>query len=281
VHPKSVRSGWLDRRRRFTRLGVAAAAAMAGLVVSAGPASAASAPEKSPEAQYYRSSVISVEPATSGLKVTVLANGQSVTLENRSGKEVVVLGYAGEPYLRFTDKGVDENTTALSSQLNADQTPQVQQDKPVVTWTHRTDELRYSWRDFRVQWTTQQRPPIVAQDEHAQHRVFDWALPLTVEGQPALVRGAVDWVGIPRFGTGTFVLVGAGALVVLGAGAAFWFSRRRAGGRRGGPHAHQDVEEREPAMVGASTDDPYAVYRSGSPTTGSNDLSRRSARRHR
>lgn len=280
MHPKSVRSGRLDRRRRFTRLGVAAVAAMAGLVVSAGPASAGTAPERAPDAQYYRSSVISVEPAASGLKVTVLADGQSVTLENRSGKEVVVLGYAGEPYLRFTGKGVDENTSALSSQLNADQAPQVEQHKS-VTWTHRTDELRYSWRDFRVQWTTQQRPPIVAQDEHAQHRVFDWALPLTVAGQPALVRGAVDWLGTPRFGTGTFVLVGAGALVVLGASAGVWFSRRRAGGRRGGSDDHRLVEEREPVMVGASIDDPYAAYRSGSPTTGPNDLSRRSARRHR
>jgi hypothetical protein len=302
--------------RRSVRAGVVAVVATAGLAVVAGPAWAdaqrGASAEQSADAQYYRASVVAIEPAVAGLTVTV--DGPSVSLENRSSTQIVVLGLAGEPYLRFTPQGVDENVTALSAELNAGRAPRAQQGKPVVTWTHRTDEPRYEWRDLRVQWMPKQRPPIVTADEHAQHRVLDWALQLTADGKPTLVRGAVDWTGTPRFGTSTYLLFAAAAL--LGVGAVFWLRRRRGPRSGSGSGVGQDFDEQPGSvLVGALPDlaelavrtgrahpddladltdradpaDPYAAFRSGAPAampvaapvTAPAELSRRAARRTR
>jgi hypothetical protein len=201
---------------------------------------AAPAGASSGDARYYRTSVLAVEPAAPGLTVTV-ADGGAVTLENRTGKEVVVLGYAGEPYLQFPGYGmVLRNRSSLTTALVAGRTPgqtSTGAGKPLIDWEHLSHEARFTWKDVRVQWSSAQRPPVVEQDEHAAHRVLDWALDVTVDGRPTIVRGAVDWTGTPAVSRDELVswaAVGV-ALVATVCGLVLvrLRRRRRPSGRRG------------------------------------------------
>jgi len=175
----------------------------AALAFGTGPASADGgpvSPAPSSDARYYRSSVLTVTPPAAGLDVVVAAGG-AVTVTNRTGRDVVVLGYAGEPYLRLTASGmVLRNRDALTTALVAGRVPGRTAGAggtPRVDWEHVSHEPAVTWADARVTWSGAARPPVVGQDEHAAHRVFDWALQLTVDGRPTVVHGAVDWTGIP------------------------------------------------------------------------------------
>jgi hypothetical protein len=71
-----------------------------------------------PDSSHYRSSIVAIQPPIPGLVLAVTKAGESLTLTNHTGKTVMVIGYAGEAYLRITPTGVDENVTSLSSSLN-------------------------------------------------------------------------------------------------------------------------------------------------------------------
>jgi hypothetical protein len=213
------------------------------------------------DARYYRSSVVAVEPAAPGLTFTVMGSGDSITMENRSGREVVVLGYANEPFLRFTGRGVDLNGNSLTARLNAGRAPSSPAGGDPRTapaaWQHIGDQPVYAWKDVRVRWAAPERPPVVAQDEHGRHRVFDWALPLSVDGRPTLVRGAVDWVGTPRYSAGEIVTWSAIAVVVLLTAGAAVLARVRPGRRTGaGRPGRRDAGDRTPPPARAPSPAP-------------------------
>jgi Cellulose binding domain len=204
---------------------LAAAMACAVLAIIAGADSAGGAPgpagragaagaaggATAGDAGRYRSALTAIEPATPGLKVSVTDGGGPITLENRTGRQVIVAGYAGEPYLRFTTGDVDRNAASLTAALNAGLAPTRRQGAaeaagvPAV-WERVADQPVYSWRDARVRWSAAERPPVVEQDEGSRHRVFGWALPVTVDGRAIRVLGTVDWTGTPAVGPGLMAL---------------------------------------------------------------------------
>ena len=94
---------------------------------------------------------------------------------------------------------------------------------------------------------TQQRPPVVAGDPHHPHRVFDWAMQLTVNGRLTTVHGSLTWVGEPS-GRPWVLLFAIGLLAV--AGTALLFARVRVPPPTGGPAIGRD---RQPNLVGRST----------------------------
>jgi hypothetical protein len=150
---------------------------------------------------YYRSEVTAVEPRVAGLDVTVLPDGSLVTVANRTGRTVTVLGYAGEPYLRCGPGGVERNVVSVSALLN-DAGPQTRLPASVApawrqlpSWRHAADGPVVTWRDYRVRMTTERRPPSIGHDPARAGTAFDWAIPITVDGSPALVRGRVSWTG--------------------------------------------------------------------------------------
>jgi hypothetical protein len=169
--------------------------------VPAASADSAPAGQQPGDARYYRSSVLAVQPEVPGLTVSVGEAGQ-VTLVNLTGQEVVVPGYAGEPFLRITGgRMVLRNRAALTTALTEGRTPGPTtgpDGEPLLEWEHLSHDGRFTWADVRTTWSAPERPPVVRQDEHAEHRVVDWALDLSVGEQPVVVRGAVDWIGTPR-----------------------------------------------------------------------------------
>jgi len=212
----------------------ALAGALAVVVVTLAPAASAQAHDTStqPDAAYYRSSVTSVAPAVSGLVITLEKAGESITLVNNTGLVVEVPGYSGEPYLRFTPSGVEENSNSLSAFLNGtlviEGLPQqmgTPQQPPA--WKHVADLGSFTWHDHRIHWMSQQRPPVVAADPAKPHTVFDWTLPITVGGSPVVVSGVLRWTGEPAFSglQGSLYVLG-GTLVVL-IGWIVWLRVRR------------------------------------------------------
>ena len=58
----------------------------------------------------YATEIVGIEPATPSIDVGVVGGDSFVELTVERGTDVVVLGYWGEPYLRFNSDGtVDEN----------------------------------------------------------------------------------------------------------------------------------------------------------------------------
>jgi hypothetical protein len=172
-----------------------------------------------PDSNYYRSTITAIEPSVPGLVLAVAKAGESFTLTNHTGKTVVVIGYAGEDYLRITPAGVEENIASLSSVLNGsliieglpqkqDQANQRQRPK----WRHVSDQPTFTWHDHRIHWMAAQRPPVVAADPHHAHKVFAWKIPLTVNGEPVTVNGELDWKGLPGLSTFVIVLIAAGVV---------------------------------------------------------------------
>jgi hypothetical protein len=215
--------------RRALRIGLATML-LGGL--ASGPALAAG--DSSPDAQYYKSSVTQIQPAVPGLEVKVRSEDDQLTLTNNTGKTVTVIGLAGEDYLRVGPNGAEENTASLTATINASAAG----DKSAMAgaaaaaqqppkWVKRSSQPTITWRDHRVLWTNEQRPPIVVADPHGEHKVFSWAVNLKVDSQPVLVLGEVTWTGTPRLTTTQTVLVGIALLVIMAASWAYFRRQRK------------------------------------------------------
>jgi hypothetical protein len=197
---------------------VVGVAVLIALTVLLAPGTAMAA-GKNPDAEYYVSTVTSIEPAVPGLEVVVHGGGESITLSNRTGKAVVVVGYSGEDYLRIDGSGVQVNTNSPTAALNAgggrSGVPATLSGKSLpVKWRSVGHTTSYTWQDFRPRWGAEQRPPIVSADPHARHQVFAWAIQLKVDAKPALVRGEVTWTGTPWLSR-TALLAGGAAVLFL------------------------------------------------------------------
>lgn len=204
------------------------------LFVGLAAAPAGAADGGAADAAHYRSSVTQIRPDVPGLQVRVDATDSRITLVNRTGRTVTVVGYAGEDYLRITPDGVSENVDSLSSALNAAPTPGELPSgaAEVVTrparWVTRSSAPEHTWRDYRVLWTNAQRPPVVVADPHQEHQVFRWGLQLRVDSQPVLVIGEVRWTGTPWVSPLYIGLLAAVLLVLVSVGVVVLRSRRRA-----------------------------------------------------
>ena len=66
----------------------------------------------------YVSNVNAVLPNVLGLSAYVVGGDVWLRLSNYSGKEVVILGYQGEPYLRFENEAIYQNVHSPAAYLN-------------------------------------------------------------------------------------------------------------------------------------------------------------------
>ena len=182
-------------------------------------------------ARGYTSRVTSVEPKLAGLTVEVLDGDDQLRLRNETGREVVVRGYDGEPYLRFTaGGGVFRNTNSPAGYLNEDRygavaVPASASKNAQPSWARVTSESEYAWHDHRIHWMSRIDPPKVrAAKDRAQH-VFDWTVPATAGGRPLAIEGSLDYEPPPESSFNALLSI---PLVLIAlAGAAFWWARRR------------------------------------------------------
>jgi hypothetical protein len=172
---------------------IAPVLASASLVVAASPAAAHGA---GGDASNYHSEVDGgVEP---GLRWRVLGNDSSLELRNESGAEVIVLGYEGEPYLRFDHDGVSENRRSPAVYLNVERfaTVEVPDDaNPAAPprWRRVADGTTYRWHDHRIHWMSSSPPAAIRDDLGRRHVIDRWRVAHRVGGRPAALEGTLRW----------------------------------------------------------------------------------------
>jgi len=207
--------------------------AVAAVALTALPAAAAFAHQGDPN---YRSYVRNITPKTDGLKAEVLNYDDRLVVTNRSGKTVVIEGYSQEPYARLLPDGtVQVNMRSRATYLNEERFGEgvdVPDDVSAAApprWRTLSGNGTIEFHDHRIHWMAKTRPPMI-EDPSKRTKVFDWEVPITVDGRKGAIAGDLWWVA--REGEGgppKAAIVALGGIVVAGAGAVAVKRRRRNG----------------------------------------------------
>jgi hypothetical protein len=207
----------------LARAVAAVAAACVLVVVTAGPAAAD--PAKPGD---YTSTVTRTEPPVSGISVKVVGGDGFLELKVQPGHDVVVLGYAGGPWLHIRPDGVvEENQRSPATFLNGSRFAQTPAPVDVTEDTEKNQPPVYkqvatggtfAWHDHRIHWMSPQ-PKADARRGAIVPGFEDWKVPMTVDGTTTTVHGQLVYEKavspIPWFGL--LVLVAAAA-IFLGRG---------------------------------------------------------------
>jgi hypothetical protein len=178
----------------------------------------------------FRSEILGIEPASlgDGIQMSVKNFDDSIELINRSGRTVMVMGYDGEPYLRFDPDGlVEVNVNSPSHYLNeeryADVALPAQADSAAdPDWQEVDTTGVYLWHDHRSHYMAA-GAPVQVTDPTVETRIFDYAIPMAIDGEPARAKGSLTWVGTNSgFPLAPFI-----ALVVIVAGGTAFIVLRR------------------------------------------------------
>ncbi|MBK8294524.1 MAG: hypothetical protein IPK93_07020 [Solirubrobacterales bacterium] len=170
----------------------------------------------------FRSEITSITPAAAGdgLKVQIENFDDNVQIVNRTGKEVVIKGYDGEPYVRTSPDGtVEVNLNSPAYYLNEDRfanvtVPKKADAKAAPEWKEVDDTGLFSWHDHRSHYMGLNTPPQV-KDESAETKIFDYSIPATVGGKPVKINGTLTWVG-DQSGFSIAPLIALVVLIVIG-----------------------------------------------------------------
>jgi hypothetical protein len=200
--------------RGVRRLAAVAGAVVVGTVLLAQPAGAHAA---SPDTNYYRAEITGITPAVAGVTARVDPVGEWIEVTNTGPAEVIILGYAREPYLRVTAAGVQENELSSSAVLNralfADLPTSTEGNSAPPVWKPVASKTTARWHDHRIHWMGQSRPPAVTKDPTRPHPVGTWTVHATADGKPFEVTGTLRWLGKPADGLSWFQIL---TWVVLG-----------------------------------------------------------------
>jgi hypothetical protein len=184
--------------RRFV---VVVAMAFAVAVVTAAPASAHTL--SGPKPTNYRARIVSVTPPAPGVSVRVIDLGAKVELTNRTGRDVIVLGYEGEQYLRVGPRGVFENVhssaTYVNRSLKGGVIPGGVNTSPDAApqWRKISDGRTARWHDHRAHRMQPGLPPQVASDPAAFHHVAVDHVKFLHDGTTSDATLTLDWVPGP------------------------------------------------------------------------------------
>jgi hypothetical protein len=209
----------------------------AGLALAAGAllavASPALAHQGSPD---YLSQVRSIAPALDGLTVEVLNRDDRLAIRNDSGRTVVVEGYNSDPYVRLRGDGrVEVNTSSQAYYLNEDRYA----DAPVPArvkeglpprWKPVSRTGRFEWHDHRMHYMGKGRPSKI-EDPSVRQTVFDWKVPIEVDGRPGAISGRLLWTPREEPGLPLGAIFAFAAVAIAGCVAVIVVRRRRAGAR--------------------------------------------------
>lgn len=161
----------------------------------------------------YRTEIVSIDPPTPAIAVEMIGGDSFMNLELVTPAEVIVIGYRGEPYLRFDPSGeVYENRRSPSAWLNQErygsgQPPDYTDPEADPQWLLVGDSGRYAWHDHRSHWMSEIRPL----GRSAGDVVLEATVPITVDGQPVIISVSSAWlVGPPVWPLIAGIALGAG-----------------------------------------------------------------------
>jgi hypothetical protein len=173
---------------------------MATVVVSADPADAHGVAGIQPS--NFATRVLAVVPRPPGLQVRARDLGNKLELDNHTGRDVTVLGYDDEPYLRVGPGGVFENGRSPAAYLNRNRTgnvpvPRSADPHAPPQWRRIGGGLVVRWHDHRAHWLGSGDPPQVQRDRASRHLVQRWTVTLVSAGTRIAVHGDVEWIPGP------------------------------------------------------------------------------------
>lgn len=182
----------------------------------------------------YRSEIDSVQPPLpGGVSLEVLDYDSYLQLVDRHGHEVVLYGYSGEPYARIEEDGtVQVNRRSPATYLDDNRfaevtVPAIADAEAAPEWKTVDGSGTFIWHDHRMHYMSKSLPPSV-KNTSEKTKVFDYAIPMSVDGRKTVLHGTLWWVG--GAGTSKLPFVIAAIVIVLGGGAlVLWIRRRRDG----------------------------------------------------
>ncbi len=179
------------------------------------PAAPARAHSNSPHLFESVPDQITLAHLAHGIEVEMIDHDANLRLVNKSGNEVIVMGYDGEPYARLAANGeVFLNQRSPAYFLNQDRyatTPVEASADPEAPakWVKQSDDGTLIWFDRRSHSMSDQVPAVV-DDTSVSQPVRDYQIPLRVNGEPAKLGGTLYWNGQSEFPMG----IVAGLLIV-------------------------------------------------------------------
>ena len=129
----------------------------------------------------------------------VLQGDDQLDLRNDTGRELVIEGYEGEPYLRFdAGGGVFRNANSPATYLNQERyggvdVPKTASKTATPSWERVSRGKAYNWHDHRIHWMSTIDPAKVRQAKDQPHHVFDWTVPGTAGGERLAINGSLDY----------------------------------------------------------------------------------------
>jgi len=167
----------------------------------------------------FQSRVLSVEPATESIHISVEGGDSFLLLRVDAGTRVEVPGYQDEPFLRFEADGtVLENTvsyTALVSRTRYVTASPTDTTGLEPVWQEVASDGSYAWHDHRIHWMSPNDPPGRAPGDV----ILRAQIPLLVDG--ATVTVTVESVWVPEPSTAAAWIGGLAGMGVAAAGLAF------------------------------------------------------------
>lgn len=170
----------------------AAVVVAAVLLIVLGPSPAADADPAGPTD--YRSAIVSVDPPAPGVDLTMIGGDAFLHVAVEPGTSVEVIGYRGEPYLRFGDDGVVEiNDNSPSTYLSEDryaetEIPGFAAADAEPAWRVVARDGVYAWHDHRSHWMNQSRPAGAPGDQ-----ILEAVVPIVVDGVETDVTVISTW----------------------------------------------------------------------------------------
>jgi LPXTG-motif cell wall-anchored protein len=119
--------------------------------------------------------------------------------------------------------------------------PQIANPKAPPRWKTVDDSGTFLWHDHRMHYTSTSTPPQVT-DKGRKTKIFDYTIPLRIDGRKGAIDGTLYWVGSPQTSKLPFVI--AGIVILLGGGGLVLLARRRRGAGDG-PGAEDSKPARE------------------------------------
>ena len=169
----------------------------------------------------YRTRITSVSPQVPGLDVRVVEAGNRLELSNTTAEEVVVIGYAEEPYLRIGPDGVFENRRSPATYRNrsrfpSEELPAIADAEAPPEWRRVSSATTVRWHDHRAHWMGDAPPGPVRRAPDREHVIFPvWEVPLRHGAETIAVSGDLTWVPGPSPWPWLAVAAAAGAGVFL------------------------------------------------------------------
>ena len=181
----------------------------------------------------FKSTVTTYTPDTKGIQAFMQGGDDRLVLHNNTGETLIIKGYSGEPYLRFSKDGVYQNARSPAVFLNSNryanvQVPPTASAKAKPEWERMLPGHDFTWHDHRVHWMSPILPPAVQKDPGKTHHIFNWTIPAELNGKPLTIHGTLNYVppatsSSPRWWLLAVLLT----LAVVGGVAAYFLYRRQ------------------------------------------------------